>query len=56
MLQLLPVAAMGYASFAQFMAAADASPICPQGLLCTAVHQGSRSMVGLLLDAGAAAE
>ena len=55
MLQLLPVAAMGYASFAHFLAAADASQISHRGLLCTAVQQGSRSMVGMLLDAGTAA-
>ena len=48
------MAAMGYSSFEDFLAAADASSLCPGGLLHTAVRQESLSMTGLLLDAGAA--
>ena len=48
------MATMGYASFEDFLAAADASPLCPGGLLATAVRKESLSMAGLLLDAGAA--
>ena len=52
MLQVLPIATMGYRCFNDFLAAAATSPVCPGGLLHTAVRQESLSMAGLLLDAG----